>query len=646
MEKHESCDCEECGKDAGLSCGCSACARKKVKSSGESFFKENFFDLIKLVISAILIVVAFATGRQDDTLGLILCLIAYVVSGAEIFINCVKGIAAKDFLNENTLMFIASVTAFIMGEYAEGALIVTLYALGELLEDAATDNSRKKIAGLSELKSVTARLVTATGIREVAPETVEKGSLIEVRRGDRVPIDGVLCGAVTEFDMKAITGESKPYYIENGGAVYGGAINAGDSTVIKTTELYKDSTAEKIIAMVEGANAKKAKSQKFISSFAKIYTPIVVLLAVIVGAVVPLFDGMNFTKWIYNALNFLVISCPCALVISVPLAFFTGIGSLAKNGVMVKGSNYIDALAKVKTAAFDKTGTLTKGEFSVEKILPSEGFTEKTITEYAVALETKSNHPVSKAICDYAGKKTEYKATDVKEVAGKGISGVVNGVKVAAGNVRLMSDTGIDVAEEDYYGTVVYVAADGVLAGRIYVCDAVKPEARETIASLKKCGVEKTVMFSGDGRAVCEAVGKAVGMDEVYSKLLPQDKTERLGMLKESGDGGVLFAGDGINDAPTISLADVGVAMGALGSEISIDSADVVIMDDDVRKIPFAIKKAKKIRRKVIENIVGSLAVKAAVMILSVTVGLPVWAAMLGDVGVMLIAVLNSLTAK
>lgn len=645
--KHDECDCEECRQEnSGLTCGCSACKHKHdTKDEKEGFLNEHGFDLIKIIVSSLLLLstIVFKCG---GTVKLVLCIIAYVFSAYEIFINCIKGIANKNFLDENTLMFIASVTAFCLGNYSEGVFIVVLYALGELLEDVATDNSRKKIAGLSALKSVTARVITKTGFADVSPASVEVGTLIEVRKGDRVPIDGILVGASAEFDMKAITGESKPYVIEDGQTVYSGAINTGNSVVIKTTKLYKDSTVEKIISMVEGANAQKAKSQKFITSFAKVYTPIVVLAALVVAFIPPLFDGMNFSFWIYKALSFLVVSCPCALVISVPLAFFTGIGNMAKNGVLVKGSNYIDALAGVKTTAFDKTGTLTKGEFGVESIKTFSDMSEEEVIAFAAALESKSTHPISKAICARNGEESVLKAENVKEISGKGIAGTVKGRKILVGNAKLMADNGIEIDNDNYYGTVIYVAADGKFAGKIYICDSIKEEARETIELLKNAGVNETVMFSGDNATVCEKVGNQIKIDRIYSELLPEQKAEKLKELKQKNSGKVLFAGDGINDAPSLALADVGVAMGALGSEIAVESADVVIMDDDIKKIPYAIKKSKTIRRKVIENIAGSLAIKAIIMLLTLTTGVPVWMAMFGDVGVMLLAVLNSLTIR
>lgn len=640
MEKHEHCNCEEC-RDDGLSCGCAACARKKSVEKGEGFFSKHGAELIKIGVSLILLIIAALT--ENNVAKLVLCIVSYVISAYEIAINCVKGIIRKEFLDENTLMFIASITAFCLGDYTEGVFVLVLYAIGELLEEVATENSRKKITSLSELKNVTARVITKAGFAEIPPEEVEVGALLEIRRGDRIPIDGILLGAGATLDVKAITGESSPCYVSDGECVYAGSVNIGDAIVIKTTKLYKDSTVEKIISMVEGANAKKAKSQKFITSFAKIYTPSVVAAAVLVAFIPPLFDGFNFVKWIYKALSFLVISCPCALVISVPLAFFTGIGSLAKRGILVKGSNCVDALSQVKTVAFDKTGTLTKGEFSLEKTTAYGDFTEQEIINYAAAVESASNHPLSSAILSCATEGFAV-AVNVKEFAGKGLCGDVNGKKVLIGNDKLMADNGIEALDERYYGTIIFVAIDGKFAGKLYLCDRIKPEAEIAIENLRNRGIKKAVMFSGDNAAVCEKVGKKIGLDAVYSQLLPEEKAEELKKIKSNGDGKVMFVGDGINDAPTIALADVGVAMGALGSEIAIESADVVIMDDDVRKIAIAVKKAKTVKRKVLENIVGSLAIKAAVMALGIFISLPVWIAMLADVGVMIAAVINSLT--
>ncbi|HCH74096.1 MAG TPA: cadmium-translocating P-type ATPase [Clostridiales bacterium] len=647
-EHHEHChehhhDHDECCDD-GLDCGCESCREKsaKRKEKGEGFFAEYGAEIIKILLSAIVLILA-VTLPVGETVQLIMCIASLIICGYEVIINCFKNIFKGNIFDENFLMTLASVVALCIGERFEGALIVILYSFGELLEDIATDSSRKRIAGLSELKSDSVRVILSSGVTEVSPEEVEVGTLIEIRKGDRVPLDGVLVGADAEFDLKAVTGESKPYHVKDGESVYAGAINIGAPVVMRTTKKYEDSTVARIISLVEGANAKKAKTQKFITTFSKYYTPTVVGIAVLLAFVPPLFDSMNFVKWILKALNFLVISCPCALVISVPLGFFVGIGSLSKKGVLVKGSNYIDVLSAVNVTVFDKTGTLTKGNFKVEKIVAENGFTEDDIKNSVAPIESSSSHPIAKSITEYcAGFKTS--AINVEEIAGKGMKGNVNGKTVYVGNAALMADLGLTVSDGGYSGTVIYVAENSKFAGKILIYDEIKETSVEAIKLLKKYGVKKTVMISGDNAQVCRAVGEKVGIDEVYSGLLPDQKADKLSEIIASANGKVLYAGDGINDAPSLAMADVGVAMGGLGSESAIESADVVVMDDNALKIPLSIKYSRRIRRKVKENIIGSLAIKFAIMVLSVVFTLPIWVAMIADVGVMLLAVANSLT--
>lgn len=630
--------------DDGLDCCCEGCREKSAKrqEKGEGFFAEYGAEMVKILFSTVILVLA-VTLPINETVKLLLCIASLVICGYEIIIKCFKNIFKGNFFDENFLMTLASVVALCIGERFEGALIVILYSFGELLEDIATDSSRKRIAGLSELKSDFVRVLSSCGVAEVLPENVEVGTLIEIRKGDRVPLDGVLIGADAEFDLKAVTGETKPYHVKGGESVYAGAINIGAPVVIKTTKKYEDSTVARIISLVEGANAKKAKTQKFITAFSKIYTPAVVGAAVLLASLPPLFDSMNFVKWILKALNFLVISCPCALVISVPLGFFVGIGSLSKKGVLVKGSNYIDVLSAVNVAVFDKTGTLTKGNFKVEKIVAENGFTESDIKNFVAPIESSSSHPIAKSIVEYSAGYTFF-ASDVEEIAGKGMKGSVNGKTVYVGNAALMSDLGLFVTDGGYFGTVIYVAVDDKFAGKILIYDEIKENSAEAIKLLKKYGVKKTVMISGDNAQVCRAVGEKVGIDEIYSGLLPEQKANKLSEIIASANGKVLYAGDGINDAPSLAMADVGVAMGGLGSESAIESADVVVMDDNTLKIPLSIKYSRKIRRKVKENIIGSLAIKFVIMALSVAFTLPVWVAMIADVGVMLLAVANSLT--
>lgn len=639
--------------DDGLSCNCGHCHSndRKVSEQGDEkskfyyFVKDYGLTLSKIFVSTILLVLGLLLN-VNSTAKIIIFSVSFVIIGYQTLIDCIKLIVRGKFFNENLLMLIASIVAFVLGEYYEGVIILLLYTLGELLEEIATDNSRKRIAGLSELKVAKARLVDKNGISEVDPKAVPIGSLIEIRKGDRVPIDGQILGMPGVFDFKAVTGESKLVTVENGNNVFSGAINVGDSVIIKTTKRYQDSTVSKIIALVEGANAKKAKSQKFIATFSKYYTPLVVLVGVIIATIIPLFDGMNFIKWIYKGLNFIVISCPCALVISVPLSFFIGIGSLSRQGVLVKGSSYIDTLSEVSTVVFDKTGTLTKGDFYVDKVeIIDDSISNEYLGQVVLTLENSSSHPIAKATCNhYKGFKI-IECQNVTEVLGKGVSGEIGGKKVIVGNDKFLIENNIKIDDCGYAGTVLYVAITQKLVAIIFISDQIKGNAKKSIEQLKKNKINKTCMISGDNATICNDVGRKLGIDEVYSELLPEEKYESLKRLISSSEKGkVMYVGDGVNDAPSIALADIGVSMGALGSDSAIECADIVIMDDDIGKIPLSIKYAKRIKRKVLQNIIGSLGIKLGIMILSIVIPLPIWVAMLADVGVMLLAVANSLT--
>ncbi len=634
-EEHQSVD--------GLSCGCGHCLNdKKVHNEDKIniYVKEYIFSFCKIGFSIAFFIVAFFTSK---IVSIILFSLSALIVGYELIINFVKNIIKLNFFDENTLMTVASITAFILGEYFEGALILILFFTGEFLEKIATDNSKRKIAGLSKLKSKVAHLISKNGMKDVDPNDVEVGSLIEVKSGEIVPIDGVLIGLSAEFDMKTITGESKYRTIDNGGVVYSGSINVGNPVVIKTIKAFKDSTVENIIEMVEGSLSKKSKSQKFITTFAKIYTPIIFVLAIAISIIPPLFDHMDFIKWIYKALSFLVISCPCALIISVPLSFFVGIGGLAKIGVMVKGSRYIDILSRVKTVVFDKTGTLTTGDFIIDKIELVGDLSERTVLEYVGCLEENSSHPIAKAICSGIDK-SSLTATNIKEIKGRGMCGVIEQKNVCVGNSRLMSEKGIEVCDE-FAGTVLYLAIDNVLQAKLFIIDAIKLNATKSIKRLKNLGVNNSIILSGDNNIIVESVAKEIGIDQVFSELLPSDKVEKLKDIKNKCSDAVMFVGDGINDSPSLAMSDVGVAMGGLGSEIATSSADIVIMDDNLEKIPVSISHAKKVKRTVLQNIIGSLTVKFTIMLLSVIIYLPVWIAMFADVGVMLLAVCNSLRA-
>lgn len=602
---------------------------------------ERVFTVIKLVLSGILLILSLIINVQP-LVKMIVLIAAAIISGYEIVYKSFRNLLHKEFFDENTLMLIAVITAFIIGESVEGVLVVLLYSLGEFLEDLATDRSKEKIAGLSELKSVTANLMVDGKVKEVEPSVIKIGSLILVRKGDRVPIDGVIVSGVSEFDLKALTGEGKLFSKGEGDKIYSGSINLGDAVVVKTEKLYKDSTVEKIIEMVESSSERKAKSQKFITSFAKVYTPCVVLLAVLIAVIPPFFDGNDFVKWIYKALSFLIISCPCALVISVPLCFFMGIGALAKRGILVKGGNYIDALSKVKVAVFDKTGTLTTGNFSVGKIVLHNGYSEQDVLKIAASIEQGSSHPVATALKTAVNGELSH-VDAVKEISGCGVSGQIDGIKYCVGNIKVL-DGKTENIELNTENNVVFVVANGDLIGEIELKDDIKKESERLIKDLHKLGVSKTVILSGDKKEMTQKTANFVGADYFYAELLPSEKTEKIADIANKNDGKLLFCGDGINDAPSVAAADVGVAMGALGSEATVDSADVVIADDNLLKIPYAIKKSKIIRRKVIANIAVSIAVKIAIMALSVFTPLPIFVAMLGDVGVMLLAVLNSLS--
>ncbi len=626
----------------GLSCGCEHCEAKaeEVAKSNDSVFNAFKFDLIKIVISAIFIILACFIPSKIVKLVLFIC--STIICGYELLFNCVKNIGKGKVFDENLLMLIASITAFILGEYFEGAFIVTLFSLGEMLEGIATGSSRKKIAGLASLKSTVVHLIDKTGIKDVKPEDIEIGSLIEVRKGERVAIDGVLLGMPIELDVKAITGESKLTLVHNGETVISGAINVGDAFVIRITKLYKDSNVERIIQLVEGATSKKAKSQKFISAFAKVYTPIVFIVALIIALIVPLFDGMNFAEWIYKSLSFLVVSCPCALVISVPLAFFIGIGSLAKKGVLVKGSNFIEKLSNSSVFVFDKTGTLTKGEFEIEDIKTFNHFNIKETLKLIYPLELKSNHPISKVVVNSI-EKSEYGVENFKEIVGRGLSGEVDGKVVLVGNELLLKENGVEVVVENYAGTVICIAVNGKHAVNVYLKDAVKDNSADTIKELKKLGVKKTFMLSGDNLSIAKEIGDKVGIDGVYGQLLPEDKLKIFETISQNEKGIKVYVGDGINDSPTLTASDVGVAMGGMGSEIAMESADVIIMNDDLIKLPFTVKFSKKISRVVTFNIVFSITIKVLIMFFSLFTNVPIWLAMFGDVGVMLIAIINSL---
>ena len=612
-------------------------------------------------------------------------LVPYLVAGYDILWGAVKNIAHGELLDEEFLMAVATVGALAIGEFPEAVFVMIFYQIGEFFSDYASDKTRDSVSKLMDIAPEYATIKENGDFVRVAPESIEIGTLIYVKPGERIPVDGVVVEGSSALDTAALTGESVPQEISTGSEVFSGAINLSSLLTIKTTKEYKDSTVSKILELVEHAESKKSKAENFITKFARVYTPCVVASALILAVLPPLlivFAGLNFagsasmttaqvwSAWIHRALIFLVVSCPCALVISVPLAFFVGIGQSAKKGVLVKGGNYLEALANVKTCVFDKTGTLTKGFFSVSKIIASNGKTEDEVLSLAARVENASNHPISLSVVQEWSKRNPSEkvksVNDVAEIAGHGLSGMIDGKKVLCGNEKLMKAEGIQISSEvlssELDGTVVHVAFGGEYAGCIVVSDEVKPLAKETLSELKKLGVSKTVMLTGDKKDVAEKVASAIGVDEVFSELLPQNKVETVEKLlgelgassisesettnkKEKSRGTLAFCGDGINDAPVLGRADIGIAMGSLGSDAAIEASDVVIMDDDISKIPVAVKIAKSTRKIAQENIWVSLAVKAAVLVLGALGIANMWVAIFADVGVLLLATLNSIRA-
>lgn len=608
----------------------------------ETMEKEEKITLVRITVSAALTVALMIISPEPQLLKFLLYLIPYFLIGYDVLFSAVKNIFHGELFDEKFLMTIATIGAFAIGDYPEGIAVMVFYQLGEMLQDMAVEKSKKSVEELMDVRPDSAKLLVEGKLQTVSPESVKVGDIIVTDPGEKIPLDGVVIDGSATVDTKSITGEGMPRDVSVGDNVAAGCINLNGSLNIKVTHEYADSTVAKMLELVNRSAERKAKSENFITSFSKVYTPIVVIAALLV-AFVPLIFGADFATWLNRALVFLVVSCPCALVISVPLAYFAGIGSSSKKGILVKGSDALEKLSDVSCAVFDKTGTITKGNFVVSAVHPSE-CSEDELLSYAAAAEAHSNHPVSAALRDKWNNDENYSVSDIEELAGMGVKAMINGKTVAVGNGRLMDSVGAVWHNCHKNGTVVHVAVDGEYAGHIVISDEVKPTAQEALALLKKAGVSKTVILTGDNAATAEEVAKKVGADEVYSSLLPADKVAKLDELMGGTDGKVIFVGDGINDAPVLKLADVGIAMGALGSDAAVESADAVVMDDDLKKLPSIIKIAKKTRRIVTENIVFSLFVKLLIMVLSVA-GVPymMWAAVFGDVGVSLLAVANSL---
>lgn len=620
--------------------------------------KEQKMKLARIVITAVLWGAMFfipVTGIAR----LAVFVVLYLIIGYDILLEAFEGIIHGEVFDEDLLMAVATIGAFALGiyggkgEYNEAIAVMLFFQLGEFFEDLAVDSGKRNIAALMDIRPDFARIEKDGGLRKVAPDEVRVGDTITVDPGEKIPIDGIVTEGVSSLDTSALTGESLPRDVAPGSEVISGSVNLSGVLKIKTTAEFGESTVSKILDLVENASSRKSRSENFITKFARVYTPIVCALALALAVIPPLVRTLfmsvspEWDAWIYRGLTFLVISCPCALVLSIPLSFFAGIGGAGAKGILIKGSNYMEALAQTKTVVFDKTGTLTKGAFEVSGIHHCELENEKLL-EYAALAESASSHPISKSLISaYGGEIDRKRVSDIREIAGQGVTAVIDGHTVAAGNAKLMNTLGVEYVDCRSSGTIVHMAIDGAYSGHIVISDVVKPTAKQTIAELKKAGVMKTVMLTGDSRKTADDVAREIGIDEAMSELLPEDKVEQVERLlsEKDGNGKLVFVGDGVNDAPVLARADIGVAMGALGSDAAIEAADVVLMDDDPAKIAKAIGISKKCLRIVKENIGLTIGVKVACLALGALGIANMWVAVFADVGVMIIAVLNAIRA-
>ena len=606
---------------------------------------------IRIAASAALLVCALIIKMPAEMawLSTALYVASYVIAGYDIVFGAIKSIFRGNVFNENLLMSIASIGAFCVGEFSEGTAVMILFQIGEAFQDAAVDKSRRSISSLMNIRPDHANLVTDEGIIRKDPEDVHTGDVISITPGERVPLDCVILTGETYIDTSALSGETVPRAAREGDTLLSGSINTVGAVTARVMCEYGESTASRILDLVENASARKSNSEKFITRFSRYYTPIVVSLALILAIIPPLLiKESTFSEWIHRALSFLVVSCPCALVISIPLSFFGGIGGASASGILVKGGNYLEALAKVKTFVFDKTGTLTKGTFEVTDIQPQlEGISKNELLRIACAAERASSHPIAMSLKKKADAELVRldEAENIREIAGRGVCASIDGQSVLVGNARLMSENGIECAENKAAGTTAHVAADGKYLGYIVISDEIKSEAHDAIAALKREGIERVVMLTGDARSVGRSVADELGMDECFAEQLPSDKVERVNELLEKSDGNdkLAFVGDGINDAPVLARADIGIAMGALGSDAAIEAADVVIMNDNLLSLSKAMRIARKATCIAKENTVFAIAVKAAVLVLSASGVASMWMAVFADVGVAVIAILNAM---
>lgn len=610
--------------------------------------KEHKIALVRILASGLLLVLSYVTSfTQIVTVAL--CVAAYIIIGGDIVVKAVRNIFRGEVFDECFLMSVATIGAFAIGEYPEAVAVMLFYQIGELFMDVAVDRSRDSISRLMDIRPDHANVEDADGtLRRVAPEEVPAGTVIVVKPGEKIPLDGTVVSGNSSLDTSALTGESMPREAGDGDSVISGSMNLTGVLRIKTTGTYGESTVAHILSLVENAENGKAHTEKFITRFARYYTPVVVAAAVLLAVVPPLFADGGWMLWLNRALIFLVISCPCALVVSVPLTFFAGIGGASRRGILFKGSNYIEALARVRTVVFDKTGTLTNGSFTVTGVYPVEGVEEETLVETAALAEIYSDHPVAAALRGACRQKTDKsRVGGAENFAGEGIMAYVDGKPVYAGNDRLMERAGVSFVAPAVVGTVVHVASEGKYLGHVVVSDTVKPQTAEALSALRRAGVEQTVMLTGDRSDVAESVAHELGIDEVHAGLLPDGKVQLMEDIirRRRGQGTVAFVGDGINDAPVLKLSDVGIAMGAAGSDAAIEAADVVLMDDNPAKVAQGMSIARRTLSIVKQNIVFAIGVKVAVLLLGAVGLATMWAAVFSDVGVTVLAVLNAMRA-
>lgn len=605
-------------------------------------------EIIKIVIALILFLVALIVPLENQLINNGLFVISYLIVGLEIVLKAIRNIFKGKVFDENFLMAIATIGAFVIGEYPEAVAVMLFYQIGEAFQDYAVDKSRKSIISLMDIRPDFANIQRNGKIDKINPEEVNVGDIIVVKPGEKVPLDGIIVKGTSMIDTSALTGESVPKEIKEQDEILSGCINENGVLEVKVTKKFGESTASKILDLVENASSKKSKSENFISKFAKYYTPIVVVTAVLLAIIPPMiFNRAEWIEWIHRALTFLVVSCPCALVISIPLGFFGGIGGASKIGVLIKGSNYLEALSNTEIMVLDKTGTLTEGVFEVQQINPID-ISKEDLIKYATYAESFSNHPIAISLKKAYGKEiVNKKVSETQELPGLGVRAVIEGESIFVGNEKLMKENCIDYIKSEEIGTILYIAVNNKFAGTIVISDKIKKDAKETIDKLKKDNIKKIVMLTGDKRKVGENVAKKLGIDEVYTELLPSDKVEKVEelMKNKSENGNLAFIGDGINDAPVLAISDIGIAMGGLGSDAAIEAADVVLMTDEPSRVVDAIKISKKTMTIVKQNIIFAISIKLIVLILSAIGISNMWQAVFADVGVSILAILNSLRA-